>query len=267
MALREKERKFVTKPIRKFRKENCGRNIMSIRRIMNSYRMVTINPSATLAMGEMAKQLSKDGIDVTSFSMGEPDFVTPPHIREAAKKALDDGYTYYTPSEGIWELRMAVAEKSAKENDIPCSYRDVIITPAKHGIFSSIFSTVGKGSEVIVPDPLWVSYIPQIDLAEAKPVFVPLKLKNEFRMVPDDINEKITPYTKMIILNSPSNPTGAVLTLDDLKGIADLAIDNDLIVLADEIYEKIIYDAKHYSIASLPDMYERTITVNGFSKA
>ncbi|MDP6156755.1 MAG: pyridoxal phosphate-dependent aminotransferase [Candidatus Thermoplasmatota archaeon] len=240
---------------------------MSIRRIMNSYRMVTINPSATLAMGEMAKQLSKDGINVTSFSMGEPDFVTPSHIREAAKKALDDGYTYYTPSEGMWELRMAVAEKSAKENDIPCSYRDVIITPAKHGIFSSIFSTVGKGSEVIVPDPLWVSYIPQIDLAEAKPVFVPLKLKNEFRMVPEDINEKITPYTKMIILNSPSNPTGAVLTLDDLKGIADLAIDNDLIVLADEIYEKVIYDAKHYSIASLPDMFERTITINGFSKA
>jgi len=240
---------------------------MSIRKIVNSYRMVTINPSATLAMGEMAKELSKSGVKVISFSMGEPDFSTPEHIREAAKKALDDGWTYYTPSEGIWELRMAIAEKCAKENDIPCSYRDIIVTPAKHGIFSSIFSTVQKGSEVIVPDPLWVSYLPQIDLAEAKTVFVPLKPENDFRMLPEDINEKINDYTKMIILNSPCNPTGGVLTIDDLKGIADLAIDHDLIVLSDEIYEKIIYGEKHYSIASLPDMFERTITINGFSKA
>ncbi len=240
---------------------------MSINRILNSYRMVTINPSATLAMGNLAKELSKQGIKVISFSMGEPDFPTPTHIKDAAKKALDDDWTYYTPAEGIWELRMAIAEKSAKENNIPCSFKDVLVTPAKHAIFSSIFSTVQKGSEVIVPDPLWVSYIPQIDLAEAKPVFVPLRSKNDFRMLPEDVNEKITPYTKMIILNSPSNPTGGILTLDDLKGIADLAIDHDLIVLADEIYEKIIYEDKHHSIASLPDMFERTITINGFSKA
>lgn len=240
---------------------------MSINKIVNSYRMVTINQSATLKMGVMAKELSKQGIKVISFSMGEPDFPTPVHIREAAKKALDDGWTYYTPAEGIWELRMAIAEKSAKENNIPCSFKDVLVTPAKHAIFASIFSTVQKGSEVIVPDPLWVSYIPQIDLAEAKPVFVPLKSKNDFRMLPEDVNEKITPYTKMIILNSPSNPTGGVMTLDDLKGVADLAIDHDLIVLSDEIYEKIIYEAKHHSIASLPDMFERTITINGFSKA
>jgi len=229
--------------------------------------MVSIKESATLTMAEIASELSQSGVDVISFSTGEPDFPTPQHIKDAAKKALDDGWTYYTPSNGIKKLRMAVAEKTIAENDIPCSYRNVIITPAKHAIFSSIFSTVQKGSEVIVPDPLWVSYIPQIELSEAKPVYVPLDPENDFRMLPDDINEKITPYTKMIILNSPSNPTGGVLKQEDIKGIADLAIDHDLIVLSDEIYEKIIYDAKHHSIASLPDMFERTITINGFSKA
>ena len=240
---------------------------MSINRILSSYRMVTINPSATLAMGNMVKELAEEGIHVISFSMGEPDFPTPLHIREAAKRALDEGWTHYTASEGIHELRVAVAEKCKRDNNIDCSFKDIIITPAKLGIFASIFSTVEKASEVIVPDPLWVSYLPQIDLAEAKPVFVPLKVKNDFRMLPEDINEKINRYTKMIVLNSPSNPTGGVLTRDDLKGIADLAIDHDLIVLSDEIYEKIIYDEKHYSIASFPDMFERTVTINGFSKA
>ncbi len=253
-----------------------------------SAKIHNMHTSGTLAIAEKAFEMREKGIDVLSFSVGEPDFTTPQNVIDAAKRALDAGKTHYTPVNGIPELRQAIAHKSLVENGIPCTERDVMVTVAKHGIFSTIFSWVDRKEEVIVPEPAWVSYTPAIKLVGGIPIVVDMAVDNpthkiyfnaegqgdvvesygaEFRLSPDMINEKITPKTKMIILNSPSNPTGMVIPKKDLKGIADLAKDYDLLVLSDEIYEKLIYDdAEHVSISSFDDMFERTITLNGLSK-
>ncbi|MEM3697211.1 MAG: pyridoxal phosphate-dependent aminotransferase [Candidatus Bathyarchaeia archaeon] len=207
--------------------------------------------------------------DVIRLEIGEPDFDTPTHIKEAAKRALDEGFTHYTPFTGIDELREAIAEKVKKENRIEADpYNEVVVTPgACSAIYCALLSTVNPGDKVLIPDPGWPHYEPCVKMADGIPEHYPLLERNDFRIDLNDLSKRIDKHTKAIIINSPHNPTGSVLTQEDLEGIAKIAIENDLIVISDEVYEKIIYDnATHVSIASLPDMRERTITVNAFSK-
>jgi aspartate aminotransferase len=240
---------------------------------MVASRMAEVEFSGTIKYSEMVKKLraklKTEGKpdDVISLTLGEPDFGTPQHIIDAAIKALNDKFTHYTSSYGIPELREAIAEKSWFENRIPCEKKNVMVTPTKLAIFSTIMALVDKGDEVMVPDPCWVSYLPCINLAQGKPILIPTVEDENFAVTTDRVSDLITEKTKMIILNSPSNPTGNVATLNELKGIADLAADHDILVLTDEIYEKIIFEGTHYSIASQPSMFDRTITVNGFSKS
>lgn len=229
-------------------------------------RMSRVVESGTQKMKRLSEQLKAQGREVISFSVGEPDFDTPRHIRDAAIESINAGFTHYVNAPGIPELRKAVAERAKKENGIPCDEKNVLVTPTKQAIFESIFATVGPGDEVIIPDPCWVSYDPMINLAGGVPVPVVTPEEADFRLLPEDVAEAITPKTKVIMLNSPSNPCGAVSTKEDLRGIADLAKDHDLVVLSDEVYEKIVYDAPHYSIAAFDGMFDRTITVSGFSK-
>jgi aspartate aminotransferase len=231
-----------------------------------SKKIGSIEPSATIAITDRARRMKADGKDVISLSIGEPDFDTPVHIVEACIGALKRGETHYAPSPGIPELRRAVANKITKENGFTASPDNVIITcGAKDAIREACEAVLNPGDEVIVLDPCWVSYDPCIEIAGGVPVHHPLD-SNSFQ-VTDNLLERITDRTKMIIINSPSNPSGSVLGNDSMRLIADIAVDRDIYVLSDEIYEKLIYDATPISVASLPDMEERTITVNGFSKA
>lgn len=233
---------------------------------MVSKRLQSIEESATLRMTNLANDLKREGHDVISFSLGEPDFDTPKHICEATVKSILRGDTHYSPSPGIPELRLAIAEKLNTENGLNVEPAHVIVTPgAKQAVFEAILAVLDKGDEAILFDPAWVSYDPCIRIAGGKTVWVPLDPDNDFN--PASIDEYITPKTKLIIVNSPSNPTGGVFGRDKLKEIADCAIDHDLLVLSDEIYEKIIYEKEHFSIGSFPGMGERTITINGFSKS
>jgi aspartate aminotransferase len=220
-----------------------------------------------MKMKELAGQKKAEGKKILSFTVGEPDFDTPKHIVEAAKKALDEGKTRYLNAPGLPELREAIASSVKASNGIPCDSSNVMVTPTKHAIFETILATVNEGEEVIIPDPAWVSYEPATALAGGRAVPVTTKEESEWRVLPEAVAELITPKTKMILLNSPSNPCGSMATKDDVKGIADLAKDHDLVVLSDEVYEKIVFDGnKHYSVAAEPDMFERTVTVSGFSK-
>ncbi len=235
---------------------------------MLSNRLEKVAPSATLQITARAKALKVTGKDVVSLAAGEPDFDTPQHIKDALTKALNEKFIYYTPSAGISELKKAIAEKLEKENRIPCTESEVIVTPgAKQALYEAIFSITNQGDEVLCPDPGWVSYEPIIQLAAGKPVLVPTREEDGFAYKVEALEEKITEKTRAVIINTPSNPTGAILDRSILKGIADLCVDHDIIAISDEIYEKIIYEGEHVSIASLPGMAERTITVNGFSKA
>ncbi len=228
--------------------------------------MDRITASATLAISNLVAEKRRAGTDVVSFSVGEPDFDTPEHVKEAAIKALREGKTKYTPGPGIPELRDAVAAYH-KEGGIPCEARNVTACPAKHGVLMSILAAAGEGDEVILPDPAWVSYAPMVEWSHAKPVGVHLTAENGFRMTPEAVASRITKKTRMIVLNSPSNPTGGVNTAADVKGIVDLAVDHDIWILSDEIYQRLIYDGKHVSPASLPGGWERTFTVDGLSKS
>ncbi len=229
-------------------------------------RVTSIESSPTVRLGDLVTELKARGEKVLSLSVGEPDFPTPAHIVEAGKKALDDGFTKYTSSVGIKELREAIAEKSVKENQIPAKPENVLVAPTKHTLYMACMALLDSGDEAIIPDPGWVSYGPMVVLAGAKPV--PVRAADERGFVPsaDDLVELITPRTRMILLNSPSNPAGSVYPRATMKAIADLAEDYDLVVLSDEIYEKILYEGEHVSPASLDGMFDRTVTVNGFSK-
>jgi len=218
-------------------------------------------------MAKRATDLREQGKDIISFSLGEPDFTTPQHIIDAAKQALDDGFTHYTPSIGIRELREAIADKCVIENGIPATPDTIMVTIAKQAITSAILSCVDIGNEVIIPDPGWVSYGAMITFFKGIPVGVKADMSTDYRLKPEDVMENITDKTRLIILNSPSNPTGGVSTIDDLRGIADIAKDHNLFVISDEIYEKVLYEGEHHSIASLDGMNDRTYTINGFSKA
>ena len=229
-------------------------------------RVTSIESSPTVRISDLVTEMRARGEKILSLSIGEPDFPTPAHIVEAGKKALDDGFTKYTPAVGFKDLREAIAEKSAKENGIPAKAENVLVAPTKHTLFMTCMALLDSGDEAIIPDPGWVSYGPMVVLAGAKPV--PLRAADEQGFVPspDDVAERITPRTRMILLNSPSNPAGSVYPRATMKAIADLAQDHDLVVVSDEIYEKILYEGEHVSPASLDGMFDRTVTVNGFSK-
>ena len=233
---------------------------------MVSRRLQSIEESATLRMTGLANELKRKGHDVISFSLGEPDFDTPKNICDAAVESLRRGDTHYSPAPGIPELRSAIAEKLQNENNLNVEPGHVIVTPgAKQAVFEAILAVLDEGDEAILFDPAWVSYDPCIKIAGGKTVFAPLDPENDFN--PTDVAKYITSKTKLIVVNSPSNPTGGIFSKDVLKEIADLAIDHNITVISDEIYEKIIYDKEHFSIGSLPGMDEHTITINGFSKA
>lgn len=233
---------------------------------MVSKRLQEIPASGTIAISNLVSQMKSEGIDIVSFSMGEPDFTTPGNIIESCCDSLHAGFTHYTPSMGIPELRQAVADMEREVDGVPCQASNVLVTPTKQAIFMIALAYVDSGDEVILPDPSWVSYEACIRLAGGVPVYVPTKYEDEFVVDPALIEAAITPRTKMIILNTPSNPTGTVIPGDVLKQIADIAIAHDIMVLSDEIYESIIYEGKHTSIASLPGMFDRTLLVSGLSK-
>jgi aspartate aminotransferase len=235
-----------------------------------SERAAQLTPSLTLSIDAKAKAMKAEGIDVCGFGAGEPDFDTPEHIKRAAIEALEAGFTKYTPSSGIPELRQAIAEKLAADNGL--SYRAsqiVVSNGAKHSCYNAILATCQPGDEVIIPSPYWVSYPDMVKLAGADPVIVPTFERNSWKMSAEDFENAMTPRTKMVILNSPSNPAGSVYTREEMQGIVDVAAEEDIYILSDEIYEKLVYDdVQHVSIASLSkEAYDLTITVNGFSKS
>ena len=229
-------------------------------------RVLSIEPSPTVRISDLIADSQGQGKKILSLAIGEPDFPTPAHIVEAAKKAIDDGYTKYTAAPGIRELREAIAEKSQKENGIPAKPENVIVAPTKHTLFMTFMALLESGDEALIPDPGWVSYAPMVTLAGAKPV--PIRAADEDGFVPstETVANAITPRTRLLVLNSPSNPAGSVYTRAQMRGLADLASDHDLTVVSDEIYEKILYEGEHVSPASLEGMFDRTVTVNGFSK-
>jgi aspartate aminotransferase len=235
-----------------------------------SARAAQLSPSLTLSIDSKAKAMKAEGIDVCGFGAGEPDFDTPEHIKQAAIVALEGGFTKYTPSAGLPELRQAISEKLEADNQL--SYRPsqvVVSSGAKHSCYNAILATCQPGDEVLIPSPYWVSYPDMVRLAGAEPVIVQTSERNGWKMRASDFENAMTPRTKMVILNSPGNPTGAVYTREELEGIVEVAAEEDIYILSDEIYEKLVYDdAKHVSIASLSkEAYDLTITVNGFSKA
>jgi len=230
--------------------------------------METLGTETAFEVLAKAKALEKLGKDVVHLEIGEPDFDTPKNIKEAAVKALNAGYTHYGPSAGIPELRETIAQYISKTRGIKADSDEVVVTPgAKPIMFFAILACVNAGEEVLYPNPGFPIYESVVNFVGAKPVPIPLKEENDFRLDPEYVKEKITKKTKMIILNSPENPTGGVLTREDLKVIADCVADrDDVLVLSDEIYGRIIYEGKHESIASLPGMKEKTILLDGFSK-
>jgi aspartate/methionine/tyrosine aminotransferase len=231
-------------------------------------RMASLGTETAFEVLARAKALERQGKEIIHLEIGEPDFDTPKNIKDAAVKALYGGYTHYVPAAGIPELREAIAEYISKTRKIPVDPEEVVVTPgAKPIMFFAILACVNRGEEVLYPNPGFPIYESMINFVEAKPVPIPLKEENNFRLDHEYIKEKITKKTRMIILNSPENPTGGVLTREDLKVIADcIAKRDDVIVLSDEIYSRIIYEGAHESIASLPGMKEKTIILDGFSK-
>jgi aspartate aminotransferase len=235
-----------------------------------SERAAQLTPSLTLSIDSKAKAMKAEGIDVCGFGAGEPDFDTPEHIKRAAIEALEAGFTKYTPSAGIPELRQAIADKLAADNGLTYRAGQVVVSNgAKHACYNAILATCQPGDEVIIPAPYWVSYPDMVRLVGAEPVIVPTSERNVWKMRPGDFENAMTPRTKMLIMNSPGNPTGSVYTREELEAIVSVAAEEDIYVLSDEIYEKLVYDdAKHVSIASLSkEAYDLTITINGFSKS
>ena len=235
-----------------------------------SSRATSLTPSLTLSIDSKAKAMKSEGIDVCSFGAGEPDFDTPEHIKTAAIASLEAGFTKYTPSSGIPDLRQAVADKFLIDNGIDYKPSQIIISDgAKHSCYNAIVATCQPGDEVIIPTPYWLSYPEMVRLAGADPVFVYTKEEDGWKLTAEEFENAMTPRTKMIILNSPGNPTGAVYTKEELQALANVAAEEEILILSDEIYEKLVYDdTRHVSIASLgQEYYDLAITVNGFSKS
>lgn len=236
-----------------------------------SRRAERIKPSSTLAISAKASELKAQGFDIVGFGVGEPDFETPEHIKEAGIKAIKDGFTRYTPASGITELRKAVAKKLKDDNGLDYDFTQIIISNgAKHALINAFMAILNEGDEVIIPAPYWLSYSEIVNIAGGVPVIVKTKKENNYMLTREELDAAYTEKTKALVIVSPSNPTGMVSSIDDLKMIADFAVEKDIIVIADEIYEKLIYDEdkKHISLASLgKEIYDRTIIINGVSKS
>ena len=234
-----------------------------------SDRLNRLAPSATLVMSQKSSEMKAQGIDVINMSVGEPDFNTPQHIKEAAKKAVDENWSRYSPVPGYADLRQSISAKLKNENNLDYSVNEILVgNGAKQCVCNAIMALVNDDDDVIIPAPYWVSYPQMVKLAGGNPVFVRAGFEQEFKMTPQQLEEAITPKTKMLILCSPSNPTGSVYSKEELQGLAEVILKHDdLFVLADEIYEHIIYNGKHESIAQFDGMKERTIVINGVSKA
>lgn len=234
-----------------------------------SSRLNRLAPSATLAMSQKSSEMKAQGIDVINLSVGEPDFNTPDHIKEAAKKAVDANWSKYSPVAGYADLREAVAKKLKEENGLDYKPGEISVSNgAKQAVCNAIMALVDDGEEVIIPTPYWVSYPQMVLLAGGTPVHIPAGFEQNFKITPEQLEAAITPKTRMLILCSPSNPTGSVYSKDELEGLANVIKKHpDMYVLADEIYEHINYVGKHESIAQFPGMKEQSIIINGVSKA
>lgn len=234
-----------------------------------SNRLNRLAPSATLAMSQKSSEMKAQGIDVINMSVGEPDFNTPTHIKEAAKKAVDENWSRYSPVPGYPELRKAISEKLLKENGLDYSPAEILVgNGAKQCVCNAVMALVDEGDEVIIPAPYWVSYPQMVKLAGGEPVHILAGFEQNFKITPEQLEAAITPKTRMLILCSPSNPTGSVYSKDELQGLAEVLLKHpEVYVIADEIYEHINYVGKHESIAQFPGMKEQTIIINGVSKA
>lgn len=233
-------------------------------------RVSQVTPSLTLAIAAKAKALKAEGIDVCSFSAGEPDFDTPAHIKAAAAKALDEGKTKYGPAAGEPKLREAIARKLKTDNGLDYKSENVLVTNGgKHSLYDLIVALIDPGDEVIIPAPYWLSYPEMVTLVGGVSVIVHTDASTGYKITPEQLRKAITPKTKLFVLNSPSNPTGMVYTPDEIKALAEVVVDADIFVVSDEIYEKILYDgAEHVSIGSLgKEIFDRTLISNGFAKA
>ena len=234
-----------------------------------SDRVQSLSPSQTLAMSQKSNELKAQGIDVINLSVGEPDFNTPDHIKEAAKRAIDENFTFYTPVPGYMSLRKAIADKLKNENGLDYTPEQIVVSGgAKQSLCNVILSVINPGDEVVIPTPAWVSYVEMVKLAEGTNVLVPASIEQDFKVTPAQLEASITPKTRMVLLCSPSNPTGSVYTKEELKGLVEvLAKYPDVLVLADEIYEHINFTGEFTSLGSFPEIADRTIIVNGVSKA
>src|ERR1700722_20294051 len=235
-----------------------------------SQRAASLTPSLTLSIDSKLKQMKAEGQDVVGFGTGEPDFDTPQHIKDACIKALNEGFTKYTPAAGIPELRQAVADKFKRENGLTYKPSQVIVScGGEHSCYNVILATCEEGDEVIIPAPYWLSYPEMVKLASATPVIIQTSDKTEFKVTPDQLRRAITARTRLFVLNSPSNPTGSVYTRDEIKTLGDICVEKGVLIMSDEIYEKLVYDgAQHTSVAAFsPAHYEHTIIVHGFAKA
>ncbi|WP_228057597.1 pyridoxal phosphate-dependent aminotransferase [Tychonema sp. LEGE 07203] len=232
-------------------------------------RVGEVPPSITLAIAAKAKAMKAEGIDVCSLSTGEPDFDTPEHVKAAAKQALDAGKTKYGPVAGEPQLKAAIARKLQSDNNLNYQPENIIVTNGgKHSLYNLMMALIEKGDEVIIPAPYWVSYPEMVKLASGTPVIVRTDASTRYKITPEQLNRAITPKTKLFVLNSPSNPTGMVYTPAEIKALAQVIVDRDILVVSDEIYEKIIYDgAQHVSIGSLgKEIFDRTLISSGFAK-
>ena len=234
-----------------------------------SKRMTRLSPSMTFAMNQMSNDLKAKGIDIVNMTLGEPDFNTPENVKAAACTALEENYTHYTPVGGSLSLREAISDKLQKENGLAFSPADILVSNgAKQSLCNVVMALIDEGDEVIIPAPYWVSYPQMVLLAGGNPVYVDTGIEQGFKMTPEQLEKAITPKTRMLILCSPSNPTGAVYSKEELKALADVVLRHEnLVVVSDEIYEHLNYVGAHASIASFEGMRERTVIINGVSKA
>jgi len=234
-----------------------------------SDRIQMLSESQTIAMSQRSAELKAEGKDIINLSVGQPDFSTPEHIKQAGIQAINDNYTSYTPVPGYKDLREAIADKLKRDNNLDYTYEHIVVSAgAKHSLANALLSIINKGDEVIVPAPYWVSYVEQVKLAEGKNVIVPTSLENNFKITPQQLKEAISDKTKALMLCSPSNPTGSIYTKEELKEIAEIvaASKNDIYIISDEIYEYINFEGKHESIAQFDIVKDKTIIINGVSK-
>lgn len=235
---------------------------------MIAERIHRLSESATLAMASKARELESRGVRVIKLSLGEPDFPTPEHIKAAAKQAIDDDFSFYTPVPAYMGLREAIAQKLRNENNIPAEANNIVVsTGAKQALMNAILCLVNPGDEVVIFSPYWVSYLAMVEMAEAKPIFLQGSIEQQFKILPEQLEAAITPKTKLVLYSSPSNPTGTVYSKQELRAFADILQRHpQIFVVSDEIYEYINFGEAYYSMGAFEDMHHRVVTVNGFSK-